>query len=552
MPIYARKAKASHQPEPAPAPSEPAASVTELGETPLYLRAGLSSAGAGPAIQRKRRPGAADDAAVEETARTGMAAGGEPLPEDVRGALERSFRHDLSAARVHTGGAAAASAAALNARAYTTGPNIVFAEGHYAPETPQGRRLLAHEMAHVVQQAAGDVPPGLAEAESPQEHTADDVAARVMEGGDAGSLLPASGPAAITATSASAVAVQRDGPPQTGGGDPNALIPVADFISYIEAVERAYASDTPEEVLTRIRQQYYSGLGFDELIPDAPRMETVRPGRLYTTPSGVPMGPFSYVPPDIRQRRFDQRIGAAAYTHLTARANENAVGDNPSPYIVMPDGSRIDVGHLLLGLDSLVHPRTSDPYTAYGIPGIDPASWVADLALASYWTTYHQNNGSPAGDAPVRPTSADFNTYYAASAPNEDLLGDADSFGTFQQRQAQPGQTLSQILRAYYLGVGGAAPGVNRRWRTFCAANGLGYSVSGGTAAWSASAIEAVYEPRISRLCDLFQAGFFSHVGSVTLGTSPNRGAWPYSITALRRFLDWVKPRLEAEIRANP
>ena len=40
-----------------------------------------------------------------ETARTGMAAGGEPLPEDVRGALERSFRHDLSAARVHTGGA---------------------------------------------------------------------------------------------------------------------------------------------------------------------------------------------------------------------------------------------------------------------------------------------------------------------------------------------------------------------------------------------------------------------------------------------------------------
>ena len=62
---------------------------------------------------------------------------------------------DFSQVRVHTGGEAAASARAVNARAYTVGSNIVFAEGQYAPGTAAGRRLLAHELAHTVQQSDG-------------------------------------------------------------------------------------------------------------------------------------------------------------------------------------------------------------------------------------------------------------------------------------------------------------------------------------------------------------------------------------------------------------
>jgi len=61
-------------------------------------------------------------------------------------------RHDFSQVRIHTGAAAAASARALDALAYTVGRDVVFGEGQYAPHSLPGRRLIAHELAHVVQQ----------------------------------------------------------------------------------------------------------------------------------------------------------------------------------------------------------------------------------------------------------------------------------------------------------------------------------------------------------------------------------------------------------------
>ncbi|CAN5908848.1 hypothetical protein BH23GEM7_BH23GEM7_24010 [soil metagenome] len=69
--------------------------------------------------------------------------------------MERHFGHDFSRVRVYTDARAQDSAAAVYARAYTVGYDIVFAAGQYTPGTPEGRRLLAHELAHVVQQGAG-------------------------------------------------------------------------------------------------------------------------------------------------------------------------------------------------------------------------------------------------------------------------------------------------------------------------------------------------------------------------------------------------------------
>jgi Domain of unknown function (DUF4157) len=77
---------------------------------------------------------------------------GRPLEPGVRGELEGRFRHDFSRVRVHADARAAESALALAARAYTVGHNIVFASGAYAPASAEGRRLLAHELTHVVQQ----------------------------------------------------------------------------------------------------------------------------------------------------------------------------------------------------------------------------------------------------------------------------------------------------------------------------------------------------------------------------------------------------------------
>src|SRR6185436_20456330 len=67
--------------------------------------------------------------------------------------MEPRMGHDFSRVRVHTDARAAESASAVNAVAYTVGRDIVFAGGSYAPHTTEGRSLLAHELAHVAQNA---------------------------------------------------------------------------------------------------------------------------------------------------------------------------------------------------------------------------------------------------------------------------------------------------------------------------------------------------------------------------------------------------------------
>ena len=69
--------------------------------------------------------------------------------------MEPRFGHDFSQVRVHSDAQAAESARELNALAYTIGPNIVLGRDSPAPDTLGGRQLLAHELAHVVQQATG-------------------------------------------------------------------------------------------------------------------------------------------------------------------------------------------------------------------------------------------------------------------------------------------------------------------------------------------------------------------------------------------------------------
>src|SRR5262249_22069295 len=74
---------------------------------------------------------------------------------------EARFGHSFSQVRVHTGDRATASARSVDAAAYTVGRDVVFGAGRYAPGTAEGKSLLAHELAHVVQQqGSGDTPPG--------------------------------------------------------------------------------------------------------------------------------------------------------------------------------------------------------------------------------------------------------------------------------------------------------------------------------------------------------------------------------------------------------
>ena len=80
---------------------------------------------------------------------------GHPLDAGIRAFMEPRFDQDFSAVRVHTGERAARSTRTVDALAYTVGHDVVFGSGQYAPATPAGRHLMAHELAHVVQQQAG-------------------------------------------------------------------------------------------------------------------------------------------------------------------------------------------------------------------------------------------------------------------------------------------------------------------------------------------------------------------------------------------------------------
>ncbi len=80
-----------------------------------------------------------------------LARAGRPLDPAIRAFMESRLGHDLGDVRVHTDSQAAASAEAVQARAYTVGHNIVFGPGRYAPLTSPGKRLLAHEITHVLQ-----------------------------------------------------------------------------------------------------------------------------------------------------------------------------------------------------------------------------------------------------------------------------------------------------------------------------------------------------------------------------------------------------------------
>ena len=90
---------------------------------------------------------------------------GSPLPDPVRDRMEQAFGADFSGVRVHAN--SHAMPPALGAQAFTQGQNIHFAPGQFAPDNQAGGQLLAHELAHVVQQRSGNpLPPALAESQA--------------------------------------------------------------------------------------------------------------------------------------------------------------------------------------------------------------------------------------------------------------------------------------------------------------------------------------------------------------------------------------------------
>lgn len=111
-----------------------------------------------------------------------ISGGGRPLEPEFRREAETRLGEDLSKVRVHTGPDAARSADDIGAAAYTHGEHIAFAGGGYRPEEPAGRRVLAHELAHVVQQRRGGFRPPSPARDGHLERAADRAASAFVSG----------------------------------------------------------------------------------------------------------------------------------------------------------------------------------------------------------------------------------------------------------------------------------------------------------------------------------------------------------------------------------
>lgn len=108
-----------------------------------------------PRIQRFTGHSSGENGTAPASIDRVLAGTGSPLEPALQQDMGQRFGYDFSRVRVHSDAAAEQSAREMNAKAYTVGHHVVFAAGQFAPRMQQGRRLLAHELAHVVQQSGG-------------------------------------------------------------------------------------------------------------------------------------------------------------------------------------------------------------------------------------------------------------------------------------------------------------------------------------------------------------------------------------------------------------
>jgi hypothetical protein len=122
---------------------------TEGAQSPILA---LQQTAGNQAISQALEP---DSGSPASPLRETLMSEGQPLDPTLRSLMENRFGRDFGQVRVHTGPQAAESADALHSEALTVGQEVVFGKGNYAPDTSEGKQLLAHELAHVVQQTGG-------------------------------------------------------------------------------------------------------------------------------------------------------------------------------------------------------------------------------------------------------------------------------------------------------------------------------------------------------------------------------------------------------------
>ena len=171
---------------------------------------------------------------------------GRPLEADAKSFFESRLGHDFSRVRIHDDARAAESARAVKSLAYTVGQDVVFATGQYAPHSAPGRKILAHELAHVVQQssAANAVATGIDRgASDPFEQAAEQLAEKITSKDSAAAVTQSAALARLPARS-----LQRYSLP---GG-----LPCSDVVDWLDT----NSPYKPEWAETRCTYDFNGGL----------------------------------------------------------------------------------------------------------------------------------------------------------------------------------------------------------------------------------------------------------------------------------------------------
>ena len=167
----------------------------------MHLQKTAGNASVSAALEEQEQP-----SLVKDVVGSGC---GSPLDRDTRGFMESRLGADFSDVRVHTDAKASESARSVQAHAYTVGTDVVFQSGQYTPESDSGKKMLAHELTHVVQQRSGPVAgtpaPGGIKISHPSdtfEQAAESSADRAMS---------SQGPATQSPATPAPASVQREG-----------------------------------------------------------------------------------------------------------------------------------------------------------------------------------------------------------------------------------------------------------------------------------------------------------------------------------------------------
>jgi hypothetical protein len=476
-----------------------------------------------------------------------LASSGRPMEPPLRQDMEQRFGYDFSSVRVHTDGAAEQSARDVYANAYTVGHSIVFGTGRFTPGTQDGRRLIAHELTHVVQQTGSGgihLGPGTEKrgvfpfprtsgrtsttegAANPNNVYSGVIAVQRQPIPVKGSSVPLAGPYTgynpFPPPGPVPKSTDKKAPPSppvvpacsTRYSKAATFQQLIDLVRGAEVKLRGVGITTTKDQIHALRGIYY-GTTWSTDYADQPSTIRSEGFQRFTRPSE---DPDKSVPVDVRRM-----LDCGLFEALQASQD-------------MVDGARqVDFGHLIIGLDARGDPKLvgNIQYPVLGGlknidmggTGTEVVTWLGDLGggaasvARARVATPGQNVSLVFTGPPAKPGAPLYSDYGASINLEGDVAGSVVASGSSSALTAPifpAGKGLADALQDY-LSPGTPSSQWKVRAKTFLTMNGAAFDPSGTLT--NRSALVASFAPKIQAFACNYLASRVKD-GQVTYGTA--------------------------------